>query len=132
MPKKKPLQIRIGELAARTGRSVHTIRWYEQQGLLPPVPRLGAHRVYSNRHVEWLELMERLRGSGMSVAELRRYTALAQRGAAQLEETRAVLLAHRERVAQKIAEWQRAQALVEEKIAFYTRWIEQGERPPRH
>jgi len=132
MPKKKPLQIRIGELAARTGRSVHTIRWYEQQGLLPPVPRLGAHRVYSNRHVEWLELMERLRGSGMSVAELRRYTALAQRGAAQLEQTRALLLAHRERVAQKIAEWQRAQLLVEEKIAFYTRWIEQGERPSTH
>lgn len=132
MPKKKPLQIRIGELAARTGRSVHTIRWYEQQGLLPPVPRLGAHRVYSNRHVEWLELMERLRGSGMSVAELRRYTALAQRGAAQLEQTRALLLAHRERVAQKISEWQRAQLLVEEKIAFYTRWIEQGERPSTH
>jgi hypothetical protein len=66
----KPLKIRIGELAARTGRSVHTIRWYEQQGLLPPVPRLGAHRIYSNRHVEWLELMERLRGSGISVAEL--------------------------------------------------------------
>lgn len=132
MPKKKPLQIRIGELAARTGRSVHTIRWYEQQGLLPPVPRLGAHRVYSNRHVEWLELMERLRGSGMSVADLRRYTALAQRGGAQLEQTRALLLAHRERVAQKIAEWQRAQLLVEEKIAFYTQWIEQGERPPKH
>jgi DNA-binding transcriptional MerR regulator len=132
MPKKKPLQIRIGELAARTGRSVHTIRWYEQQGLLPPVPRLGAHRVYSNRHVEWLELMERLRSSGMSVAELRRYTVLAQRGGAQLEETRAVLLAHRERVAQKIAEWQRAQSLVEEKIAFYTQWIEEGARPPKH
>lgn len=129
MAANKPLKIRIGELAARTGRSVHTIRWYEQQGLLPPVPRLGTHRIYSNRHVEWLELMERLRASGMSVADLRRYTALAQRGAARLEETRAVLIAHQARVAQMIAEWQRAQVLVEEKIAFYTRWIEEGERP---
>ena len=40
MAARTPLKIRIGELAARTGRSVHTIRWYEQQGLLPPVPRL--------------------------------------------------------------------------------------------
>lgn len=132
MGAKKPLQIRIGEVAARTGRSVHTIRWYEQQGLLPPVPRLGAHRVYSNRHLEWLDLMERLRSSGMSVAELRRYTALAQRGPAALEATREVLLAHRRRVEEKIAEWQRAQALVEAKIDFYTRWIEQGKRPARH
>jgi DNA-binding transcriptional MerR regulator len=131
MPAKKPLQIRIGELAARTGRSVHTIRWYEQQGLLPPVPRLGAHRVYSNRHVEWLELMDRLRGSGMPVAELRRYTALAQRGAPSATATREVLRAHRQRVQDHIEQWQRALAVIDAKIDFYTRWIEEGERPAK-
>jgi DNA-binding transcriptional MerR regulator len=113
-----PLKLRIGELAQRTGRSVHTIRWYEQQGLLPPVPRLGTHRLYSNRHVEWLELMDRLRLSGMPIAELRRYTALAQRGGANLEATRAVLLAHRERVDAQIAQWKQARKLVDAKIAF--------------
>jgi DNA-binding transcriptional MerR regulator len=132
MAAKTPLKIRIGELAARTGRSVHTIRWYEQQGLLPPVPRLGAQRVYSNRHVEWLELMERLRASGMTVAELRRYTSLAQRGPSALEATRALLLAHRERVDARIAEWKRARSLIDAKIAFYTQWIEEGRRPPPH
>lgn len=127
----KPLKIRIGELAERTGRSVHTIRWYEQQGLLPPVPRLGAHRIYSNRHVEWLGLMERLRASGMSVAELRRYTAYAQRGGAALEQTREVLRAHRKRVEDSIEQWQRALELIDEKIEFYTRWIDEGERPEK-
>lgn len=129
MAAKTPLKIRIGELAARTGRSVHTIRWYEQQGLLPPVPRLGAHRIYSNRHVEWMELMDRLRSSGMPVAELRRYTAYAQRGAPALEHTREVLRAHRRRVEESIAKWQHALELIDEKIGFYTRWIEEGERP---
>jgi DNA-binding transcriptional MerR regulator len=127
----KPLKIRIGELAARTGRSVHTIRWYEQQGLLPPVPRLGAHRIYSNRHVEWLELMERLRGSGISVAELRRYTSLAQRGAPAAEATREVLLAHRRRVEESITQWQRALRIIDGKISFYSEWIESGERPKK-
>ena len=130
MTAKKPLQIRIGELAARTGRSVHTIRWYEKQGLLPPVPRLGAHRVYSNRHLEWLELMERLRGSGMSVAELRRYTSLAQRGAPTIEATLEVLLAHRAHVEASIAQWQRALEVIDAKIDYYARWIKRGE-PPR-
>ena|SRR5437868_4055081 len=129
MPAPKPLKIRIGELAARTGRSAHTIRWYEQQGLLPPVPRLGSHRVYSNRHVEWLELIDRLRASGMSVAQLRRYTALAQRGTPALEQTREVLRAHRRDVEQSIRQWQRALRLIDDKIDFYTRWIEEGARP---
>jgi DNA-binding transcriptional MerR regulator len=124
-----PLKIRIGELAARTGHSVHTIRWYEQQGLLPAVPRLGSHRIYSNRHVEWLDLMARLRASGMSVAELRRYTAYAQRGASSLEQTREVLKTHRRRVKENIAQWERALVLIDEKIGFYSRWIEDGERP---
>jgi DNA-binding transcriptional MerR regulator len=128
---KKPVQLRIGEVAARTGRSVHTIRWYEQQGLLPPVRRIGQHRVYSNRHLEWLELMERLRGSGMSVAELRNYTQLAQRGAATLEATLQVLQAHHLRVQATIAQWQHAQEVIEAKIAFYAQWIAGGERPPK-
>lgn len=129
MPAAKPLRIRIGELAERTGRSIHTIRWYEAQGLLPPVPRDGASRVYSNRHVEWMELMDRLRRSGMSVAELREYTALAQRGAATLEQTREVLLAHRRRVEDRIREWKEARKLIDEKIGFYTEWMEGGRRP---
>lgn len=130
-PARKPLKLRIGELAERTGRSVHTIRWYEQQGLLPTVPRLSGQRIYSNRHVEWLALMDRLRASGMPIAELRRYTALAQRGGANLEATRAVLLAHRERVDAQIAQWKQARKLVDAKIAFYTQWMEEGERQGR-
>jgi DNA-binding transcriptional MerR regulator len=132
MSARRPLQLRIGELAARTGRSVHTIRWYERQGLLPTVPRLGAYRVYSNRHVEWLELMERLRRSGMSVAQLRAYTALAQRGAPTVVQTRELLLQHREEVPRRIAEWRQALKLIEEKIAFYDEWIEEGRRPVAH
>jgi len=129
MAGKPTVRLRIGQLAERTGRSVHTIRWYEDQGLLPPVPRQGAHRVYSKRHLEWLELMERLRRSGMTVAQLRDYTASAQRGAAALEQTRAMLVAHRAQVEERIAEWERARALVDEKIAFYTAWMEEGVRP---
>jgi DNA-binding transcriptional MerR regulator len=127
--KKGPLRLRIGELAERTGRSADTIRWYERQGLLPPVPRQGAYRVFSNRHVEWLELMERLRRSGMTVAQLRAYTAAAQRGAAGLEQTHAMLVAHRATVEARIAEWRAARKLVDEKIAFYGEWMETGERP---
>jgi DNA-binding transcriptional MerR regulator len=132
MKPKPSIRLRIGELAARTGRSVHTIRWYEAQGLLPAVPRDdGGSRLYSQRHIDWLELMERLRRSGMSVADLRAYTALAQRGGATLQPVRAMLVAHRAQVEEKIAEWQMALQLIDEKIGFYTQWIDKGARPPK-
>lgn len=67
--------------------------------------------------------------SGVSVAELRRYTVPAQGGAAHLEELRDLLAAHRQRLHDRMAELQRAQRLIDEKINFYSAWIDTGERP---
>jgi DNA-binding transcriptional MerR regulator len=124
------VRIHIGEFAERTGHSIHTIRWYEAQGLLPRVLRDGGgRRLYSKRHLEWINLVDRLRRSGMSITQLREYTKLAQQGAATLEPTKAMLLKHRRTVEDKIAEWQAAKKLISKKIDFYATWIEQGARP---
>ncbi len=55
----------------------------------------------------------------MSIAEMREYTALALQGKATLRQRRDLLAAHRERVAETIADWNRALSLVERKIDFY-------------
>src|SRR5258708_29833211 len=76
-----PNGIHIGELSARTGRSIHAIRWYEAQGLIPGVVRdSGGRRVYSDLHLNWLDLMDRLRRTGMSIAHMLQYTALVRQG----------------------------------------------------
>lgn len=125
-----PESLRIGQLAARTGRSIHTLRWYEAQGLIPGVVRdTGGRRRYSERHVDWLDLMDRLRRTGMSIAQMRRYTALVKQGRSTLQERRDLLRAHRERVQQTIADWTTALQLVDRKIDFYGQWLASGERP---
>lgn len=122
--------LRIGELAALSGRSAHTIRWYDAQGLMPGVVRDGAgRRVFSQRHVEWLALLERLRSTGMSIAEMRAYTALVRQGRSSLARQRELLAAHRDRVATTITAWQAALELIDAKLDFYAQWIATGERP---
>jgi DNA-binding transcriptional MerR regulator len=116
----RPESLGIGELAARTGRSVHAIRWYEAQGLIPGVLRdSGGRRRYSGRHLDWLALMERLRKTGMPVAGMREYTKLVKQGRATLKERQAMLAAHREQVKRTIAEWNDALRLLDRKIDFY-------------
>ncbi len=130
-PVAKGTPFHIGELATRTGRTVHAIRWYETQGLVPGVVRDdGGRRLYGELHVGWLDLMERLRRTGMSIAEMREYTALALQGKATLRARRDLLAAHRTRVNDTIADWKRALSLVERKIDFYDAWMESGHRPP--
>jgi DNA-binding transcriptional MerR regulator len=124
-------ELLIGHLAVRTGRSVHAIRWYESQGLVPGVRRDGGgRRVYSELHVGWLQLMERLRRTGMSIAEMRDYTALVEQGKASLKQREQMLRAHRERVQRTIEEWNEALALLDGKIDFYGQWQASGKRPP--
>jgi DNA-binding transcriptional MerR regulator len=124
--------LRIGELAARTGRSVHTIRWYERQGLIPGVVRdSGGRRVYHERHVGWLELIERLRFTGMSIAQMRDYTALVKQGRGSLKQQQALLFAHRTRVRETIGGWTEALKLLDRKIDFYGEWLTTGQRPRR-
>jgi len=120
----------IGALAQRTGRSIHTIRWYEAQGLIPGVERDGGgRRVYGDLHIGWLDLMDRLRRSGMSIAEMRAYTALVKLGRPTLRQRREMLAAHRERVRQTIAEHRAALRLIDAKVGFYDDWIATGQRP---
>ena len=120
----------IGDVARRTGRSVHTIRWYEAQGLMPGVARdHGGRRVYAEHHIGWLNLMERLRFTGMPIAQLRDYTALVRQGSATLKERRALLAAHQARVHDNIARWTEALALIDAKVEFYDQWVANGKRP---
>lgn len=133
MPLRQPdrtHRLRIGQLAARSGRSVHAIRWYESQGLMPDVYRDAAgRRVYREQHVGWLELIDRLRRTGMTIAEMQRYTALVKQGDDTLRERRQLLDAHRARVEDRIADWTRALDRIDRKIGFYDGWIASGEMP---
>jgi DNA-binding transcriptional MerR regulator len=122
--------LHIGEVASRTGRSIHTIRWYESQGLIPGVVRdKGGRRTYSEYHVGWLDLMERLRCTGMSITQMREYTELVKQGGATLEQRRALLGKHQASVRDNITRWTEALALIGAKIEFYDEWVAHGERP---
>ena len=125
-----PNNFHIGELAQRTGRSIHTIRWYEAQGLIPGVIRDGGgRRVYSELHLSWLDLMERLRRTGMSIAQMCQYTVLVKQGSKTLRRRQVLLSQHRARVQRTIADWMQALKLIDSKIDFYGEWLTTGQRP---
>ena len=58
--------VRIGELAARTGASVRSLRYYEEQGLLTSSRSDAEQRHYSDAAVQRVSLIRRLFDAGMS------------------------------------------------------------------
>jgi len=64
--------LRIGEVAERAGLSLRTVRYYEQMGLLMPADRTeGGFRLYTEDHVDRLELIKEMKPLGFSVQEIR-------------------------------------------------------------
>lgn len=64
--------LKIGELALQTGSSVETIRYYEQQQLLPqPLRSEGNYRLYGDDHVKRLQFIRHCRSLDMTLGEIR-------------------------------------------------------------
>ncbi|MGV9290461.1 helix-turn-helix domain-containing protein [Streptomyces sp. NPDC003719] len=63
----------IGELARATGLSVRTIRYWSDEGALPPVARsAGGYRLYDAASAARLELIRTLRELGLGLDDVRR------------------------------------------------------------
>ncbi|MGW6795181.1 MerR family transcriptional regulator [Streptomyces chartreusis] len=58
--------MRIGDLAARSGVSVRSLRYYEEQGLLNSTRSPGGHRFYTEESVEKIAYLQRLYAAGLS------------------------------------------------------------------
>ncbi|MEM5342585.1 MerR family transcriptional regulator [Paraburkholderia azotifigens] len=114
----KPLT--IGQVAASSGVSTHTLRYYEQAGLLRPVGRTDSgHRLYSPADLDWLQFVMRLKATGMSIAGMQAFAALRAEGDATFGARRAMLEAHRDGVLARIAGLQTSLAAITDKIAYY-------------
>jgi MerR family transcriptional regulator, repressor of the yfmOP operon len=72
----KPLTS-IGEIAKKLDMSQRTIRYYEEIGLLNSIRRLEAgRRVYTERDLQRLKLIKRLKLMGMTLSEMQELEAM--------------------------------------------------------
>ena len=110
----------ISEVVALTGLTAHTLRWYERIGLMAHIDRSHTgQRRYRNRDLDWLDLVGKLRLTGMPVADMVRYAELVREGDHTYGDRFELLKATREDVLARIAELQDTLAVLDRKINFY-------------
>jgi DNA-binding transcriptional MerR regulator len=118
----------IAEVAARTGLTAHTLRYYERDGLmLREVERDGSgHRRYTAADLDWIVMLTRLRSTGMPVRDVRRYAELVRAGDGNERARLDLLRAHRQRVPAQLAEVQEHLGAIDHKIGLYTEKVARG------
>ncbi|WP_199272211.1 MerR family transcriptional regulator [Paraburkholderia acidiphila] len=121
-------RMKIGELAARTGLTAHTIRYYERIGLIPYAVRdETGQRAYDRSVLEWIGFLGRLKTTGMPIQGMLRYAQLRAAGKATERERGELLAAHREAVRAQVAELQACLLVLDNKIEGYSHAMQRNE-----
>lgn len=97
--------LKISQLATATGSSAETIRYYEQEGLLPlPLRSAGNYRLYGEEHVKRLQFIRHCRSLDMTLDEIRRLLAFRDAPDADCEGVNTLLDKHIGHVTTRIEE----------------------------
>jgi DNA-binding transcriptional MerR regulator len=113
-------EITIAQAAKRSGLSAHTLRYYERIGLIHPVGRgANGHRRYGRNDMEWLDLLIKLRTTGMPIRQMVEYAELVREGPTTAARRRAMLERHRAAITAKVTELEETAAVLDRKIAMY-------------
>ncbi len=118
----------IGQVAERTGLSVHALRFYEREGLLADAVRRESNgrRVYTEDDVDWLNMCIKFRSSGMPLDTIRKYTELVRQGAGNEADRLALLKSHQDHVRAQIEELNECLNVITWKVDFYQEHVDAG------
>lgn len=71
----------VGEMARRLGITASTLRYYDNEGLLPFVERsTGGIRHFTDEDYEWLQIIICLKKTGMQLKDIRTFVNMAIEG----------------------------------------------------
>lgn len=114
-----PAPVGIRTVSELTGMSIDTLRWYEQEGLLPLVQRDSAgRRRYPPAAIRFIRLVQALRRTGMPVDAVRSFVQMGS--GPEWHEGRAALLEdHATAVERQIAQLRGDLEVVRDKIAHH-------------
>lgn len=117
----------IGEIAKKLNIPVHTLRYYDNEGLLMFVERDSAgRRDFKETDVIMLNTILCLKSVGMPLKDIKQYVEWCTEGAATLEERYNMFLEQKKIVENQIEELQKVLKTINFKCNFYKNAIKTG------
>lgn len=117
----------VVEMAKELGIPASTLRYYDQEGLLPFVERSGnGMRMFSDADYETLKVIGCLKKSGLSIKEIKAFISMAAQGDSSIQDRLALFQGRRDAVERQLRELQETLSLLEYKCWYYETAREAG------
>ena len=123
--------ISIGKAAERAGLSVHTLRYYEKEGLLPFVDRTpSGTRCFKESDFEWLAMIHCIKNTGMTIRDIHEFVGWSMEGDSTLQKRLDMFLAQKKEIESRIEEFQHYLDKIAYKIEYYENAVRLAKQDP--
>lgn len=86
----------IKEFSNKTGLSIDTLRYYEEEKLLMPARNEKNYRIYNEEDFCWVQLLLKMKQTGMTLRNMKEFARLQKLGDTSLPERMKMLDTHLE------------------------------------
>lgn len=116
----------IKQVADMMGVTTATIRYYDDEGLLPNIKRINGRRVFEDEDFKWLRVLNCMKKINMPIKKIREYVELAKQGDSTLEQRYNLILEQKVVIKNQIEELNMCLQEFEYKEWYYQTAIKAG------
>ena len=109
----------IGEVAKQFNLSIHTLRYYEKEGILNINRSKNGIRKYEDSDIESIKIVECLKNSGMSLKDIKQFMDWCSLGDSTLQFRQAMFEEQRKAVLEQISHLQKTLDIINFKCWYY-------------
>lgn len=117
----------ISEVAKKTNLTAYTLRYYDNEGLLPFLEKTEkGTRCFKDSDLAWLDVIECLKSSGMSIKDIKNFICWTTEGDSTLQQRYDMFAERKMIVEKKMAEFQKILNKLNFKCWYYKTALEAG------
>ena len=117
----------IGQVSKKTGLGVHTLRYYEKEGLLPFVSKTSSGlRTYSDNDLGWIKMIECLKATGMPLKGIKQYIDWFIEGDSTLTKRLEMFEKQKQNLENQLSQIQNTMQMIDYKIRLYQKAVQLG------
>lgn len=117
----------IGEVAETLDLTVHTLRYYDKEGLMPFVERSpSGQRLFKDSDIEALKIIQCLKLTGMPLKEIKGFIQWCQEGDSSLTQRYEMFLERKAKVEAQMEELKKTMEIIDHKCHYYMTAVEAG------
>ncbi|EAH0386343.1 MerR family transcriptional regulator [Listeria monocytogenes] len=105
--------------ATKTGLSIDTLRYYEEEELLIPARNEKNYRVYTEEDYCWVQLLLKMKQTGMTITNIKNFAALQKQGDKTLPNRIQILDNHMENLYEQQKDLAETISFVAKKVDVY-------------